>query len=121
MAIKVNGTTVIDDSRNLVNIASGLEPTSAQVLSATAGASAGAVGTYANVVHYGGELSFGATIAGSSVHPVSISKSGDYTYRVTSYVAFGSEEGALSGTWRVMASGTYSGTRSYSFLALRIS
>ena len=96
-------------------------PTATQVLTANAGASAGAVGTYANVVHYGGELNFGDTIAGSSVHPVSISKGNDYTYRITSYVAFGSLESALSGTWRVMASGAYSGTRSYSFLALRIS
>ena len=102
----VNATAFVGDGSALT----GVIPTTA-----------GAVGTYANVVHYGDELNFGDTIAGSSVHPVGISKGNDYTYRITSYVAFGSLESALSGTWRVMASGAYSGIRSYSFLALRIS
>ena len=81
----------------------------------------GAVGTYANVVYYGAELSFGDTVAGSSLYPATISKSGDYTYRTGATVAFGSTAVALSGTWRVMASANPGSTRTYYFLALRIS
>ena len=81
----------------------------------------GAVGTYANVVYYGAELSFGDTVAGSSLYPATISKSGDYTYRTGATVAVGSNAGALSGTWRVMASANPGSTRTYYFLALRIS
>ena len=95
--------------------------TEAGVLTATAGASFGGVGTYAYVVYWGGELYAGNTIAGSSIHPATISKSTDVTSVPASTVLFGSEESALSGTWRLMSSARYSGTRSYGILALRIS
>ena len=101
-------------------LASG-EPTTAQVLSATAGATQGAVGTYADVVSYMGEKYFGDTVSGSTIRPVTISKSANVTSSVGTTVAFGSEESSLSGTWRLMSSARYSGTRSYGFLALRIS
>ena len=58
MAIKVNGTTVIDDSRNLINIASG----------AGASTTAGAVSTYAFLVGYiSSPTGFNISIAGSNL------------------------------------------------------
>jgi len=80
MAIKVNGTTVIDDSRNLVNIASG------------AGSSTTLydVGTYLFARHgvADGELERGETTAGSNLAP----SSADGITRGT----------RPSGTWRTM-------------------
>lgn len=79
-------------------------PTTAQVLSATAGASAGAVGTYA-FARLGTNLAFNATVAGSSLTPTSAaysvykgSSAGD-----TATLAVGT---ALSGTWRAMGTQT---------------
>lgn len=84
MAIKVNGTTVIDDSRNLVNIVSG------------AGSSTdfNAVGTYATLFHNSGpDYSPGSSVAinGSTSFrfmSINLSNSGYTTYP--------------SGTWRCM-------------------
>jgi hypothetical protein len=67
--------------------ASGGAPTTAQVLSATAGASAGAVGTYALCAYNGGAVSLGSTV--SSLLNFS-SASGD-------------TQTGTSGTWRCMA------------------
>jgi hypothetical protein len=73
------------------------------VLNATAGASAGAVGTYA-FARRAANLSFGATVAGSSLFPTSaayqIVESG-----VTAGAAL-SLGSALSGTWRAMGTNT---------------
>jgi hypothetical protein len=84
MAIKVNGTTVIDDSRNLVNIASG------------AGSSTdfNAVGTYAALFHNTGpDYAPGSAVAvnGSTSFrfmSINLSHSGYSVYP--------------SGTWRTM-------------------
>ena len=106
MAIKVNGTTVIDDNRNLVNIASGLTPTTTQVLSATAGASAGAVGTYimARQITAGAEYILGSTVSGSSLYPAN-------TYNSTYLSGYDTRYGSLSGTWRCMGvTALYSGS-----------
>lgn len=86
MAIKVGGTTVIDDSRNLVNIVSG----------AGASTTAGDVGTYAMAgkMNQYPALNFGGTMGGSSLTPRSAS--GNYG-SVTS----------LSGTWRLMGYNGY--------------
>jgi len=102
--------------------AGGGAPSTADVLSATAGASAGAVGTYAWVVDYATGRSFGATVAGSTIRPGGIYKSGNAETTWLSTVALGSSEGTLSGTWRVMSGPNYiNSTRTYIFLALRIS
>ena len=73
------------------------------ILNATAGASAGAVGTYA-FARRAANLSFGATVAGSSLFPTSaayqIIESG-----VTAGAAL-SLGSALSGTWRAMGTNT---------------
>jgi hypothetical protein len=141
MALQIAGTTVVDNSRNLVNIAGGTvpnatnvtgtgtgsivtsalatgtassstflrgdrtwaappeapAPTTNQVLTATAGASAGAVGTYA----LAGKLSFaesttGETVAGSSLYYYYLA--GDTTGRNVLLTS----SPALSGTWRGM-------------------
>jgi hypothetical protein len=80
MAIKVNGTTVIDDSRNLVNIVSG----------AGASTTAGDVGTYAfcqtdsNDTAEAGDTVAGSTLSWSNLQMLL------------------SASPALTGTWRVM-------------------
>ena len=80
MAIKVNGTTVIDDSRNLVNIASG----------AGASTTAGDGGTYGYFFNDGAsgtdDKSFGQTAPASLL----MWKNGTFI---------------TAGTWRAMGSG----------------
>lgn len=118
MAIKVNGTTVIDDSRNISNVGTvtatsfsgngsaltgiSTTPTTADVLSATAGASAGAVGTYAALqMTSAGTNSAGYTRAGSSLY---------YT-NFFAYGGAGYQYSSPAGTWRLMGStGYYQGS-----------
>jgi hypothetical protein len=94
MAIKVNGTTVIDDSRNLVNIASG----------AGSSTTYGDVGTYVTAffASYGVAVLGGATIAGSSL------KMADDPPEATPFLETTSQSyqystAGLSGTWRQMS------------------
>ena len=91
MAIKVNGTTVIDDSRNLVNIASG----------AGSSTTFGAVGTYV-LGAYQDSVSAGSTYAGSSIYPSAQVRAGSLSAdsRETSEMVRSGT--ALSGTWRAM-------------------
>ena len=82
----------------------------------------GAVGTYAFVIDYGAAQNIGSTIAGSTIRPALIYKPGNIETSVASYLAHGSQESTLSGTWRIMSSKNQaSSTNSYYFLALRIS
>jgi hypothetical protein len=79
-------------------------PTTAQVLTATAGASAGAVGTYALASRAGlttGDVSAGGTLAGSALRRQS-AVVGIIT--PANNMPYGS---ALSGTWRAMSDYTY--------------
>ncbi len=96
-------------------------PTTAQVLSATAGASAGAVGTYAwAVTGSATNLAFGATLAGSSFSPGSFwtdSASSGGAYNISVMTA---KNNVQAGTWRIMGS-TNGNQASQSFLVLRIS
>ena len=111
MAIKVNGTTVIDDSRNISNVGTitatsfsgngsaltgiSTTPTTADVLSATAGATLGAVGTYVLAKYaFDTTAAAGSTHAGSNLQPVSLSHISYYTSTPSG--------SALSGTWRAM-------------------
>jgi hypothetical protein len=74
-------------------------PTTENVLAATAGASAGAIGTYAMARRSGTSIAaFGSTVAGSQLVPSGITESG---------VVYGSGLGLLSGTWRCMGRGEY--------------
>jgi hypothetical protein len=82
-------------------------PTTTQVLDATAGASAGAVGTYSWAYkNNAGSIAYGATVAGSSINPAST----DLTSVNTG--------AAHSGTWRAL--GALAGT-GWVTLCLRIS
>ncbi len=113
MAIKVNGTTVIDDSRNLVNIASGAGSSTAF----------GAVGTYAwgrpaSLTSYalGATASGLKTMLGNGIIPYYNDQSswlGAQDNIVTS----------MSGTWRHMSmAGTWTnGGKGYTGLWVRIS
>lgn len=101
MAVTVSGTSITFNDGTTQTTAAGV-PTTTQVLNATAGASVGAVGSYAflrrinNVGDTRGNiLNPGATIAGSLMR----------------YADTSSLSGTPSGTWRCMgyASAYYSG------------
>lgn len=93
MAIKVNGTTVIDDSRNLVNIVSG------------AGSSTdfNAVGTYtlSGIKQTGARITYsaGTTFASSSLFKPNTTAAYNQMEKNLNY---GSQSSGLSGTWRLM-------------------
>ena len=98
MAIKVNGTTVIDDSRNITNVG-GLKTVNGNSLVGSGDISAGASTSYADVGTYvfatiPGSYSQinGGTIGGGSIRPANAND-----YRNVS----------LSGTWRVMGAAGY--------------
>ena len=72
-------------------------PTTGQVLSATAGASAGAVGTYimARQITNGVTYILGSTASGSALYPAN-------TYQSSGSSGYDSRYGSLAGTWRCM-------------------
>lgn len=85
-------------------------PSTADVLAATAGATAGDVGTYVFAKRGSGsaDVAFGGTLAGSSLVPTSATSSlseGASAIGVQNTLASGS---ALSGTWRAMGTYDYS-------------
>lgn len=92
MAITVSGTTITFNDGTTQTTAGGA-PTTAQVLSATAGATAGAVGTYAFCFE-GNYNTPGTTRAGSALR---------YS------AGNGSLGGTPGGTWRCMSYSSYSG------------
>jgi hypothetical protein len=115
MAIKVNGTTVIDDSRNVQNVGgfrtvNGTSVVGSGNISAGASTSYGAVGTYVvagetmteNETIYGGNTRSGSTLkthlnspypeVGGQAMPM-------YEQYNTNYAT----SSGLSGTWRMMA------------------
>lgn len=83
-------------------------PSTADVLSATAGASAGGVGTYATGYSNTGTVSIGSTAAGSSLRGYNT-----WTGATTNP--------SFSGTWRVMGAATNTTESAPSALFLRIS
>lgn len=72
------------------------------ILSATAGASAGDVGTYMIARRAGVVVSFGSTTAGSGLTPISVMTGITNSYVPNSGGAF-SGGAAQSGTWRCMS------------------
>jgi len=115
MAIKVNGTTVIDDSRNLVNILSG----------AGGSTTYGDVGTYCNGVRYSGtQHAKGDTVAGSNLGIYEMVTGDNVTLNSNVGINIsGTTTGntSLSGTWRWMSASTRTGTISRCGLLVRIS
>jgi hypothetical protein len=103
-----NNTTFLRGDKTWQTIST--SPTTGQVLTATAGASSGAVGTYAFVnQRTSGTTAFGSTRAGSSLFPCGIDQN---------YITF-TMGSSLSGTWRCMGDIPLSGY--YITLFLRIS
>lgn len=112
MAIKVNGTTVIDDNRNLINIASG----------AGSSTTYGDVGTYLFGYEDLGNVTENTTIAGSSLFPGGLrGLSGDVPVDggQSAWVTRGGT--ALSGTWRRMFRANTGGNDFKAGLYVRIS
>ena len=107
MAIKVNGTTVIDDSRNLVNIVSG----------AGSSTTFGDVGTYtAGFGANNTEVTEGDTISGSLLRHFKSNQIGSsFRYNVNGGDL---ESTGLSGTWRAMSHATVPSFSTYTSAAL---
>lgn len=121
MAITVGGTSITFNDGTTQSTAAGA-PTTAQVLNATAGASVGAVGSYATLSKPSSSSSVvtpGTTIAGSSLR-----YSGGFAVG-SSTISAGVSATAPAGTWRCMGyvNDKYNccGTVGMSTLFLRIS
>lgn len=106
MAIKVNGTTVIDDSRNLSNVG-GLKTVNGTSIVGSGNISAGASTTYNAVGTYifgytTSKVTNNSTKSGSSIEPAGIGYQDPVSddNQATGYGTKGSS--TLSGTWRVM-------------------
>lgn len=110
MAIKVNGTTVIDDSRNLTSVG-GLKTVGGTSILGSGNIDAGApttlnsVGTYAAIQF---------DTAGVPIQPGTATAASSYT---TKYISCGDRfsfptTNTISGTWRCMGynTGNYGGT-----------
>jgi hypothetical protein len=121
MAIKVNGTTVINDSRALSNIASvdaGTVSAMSAALPAPSIPSGGAVGSYsmgrpANATtYYAGDTA-------SSVYEVSPATNAGYNiwFTGTSW-SNGPATGVLSGTWKAMGTAYGDSVNNYGFSGL---
>lgn len=117
MAIKVGGTTVIDDSRNLSNIAGGLKTVNSTSLFGSgdieAGASTtyGAVGTYVHAARQAGNLIANTTYSGSSFRTGGVQG----PTNGQNYITYGS---TLSGTWRAMGTASGYAYSNYWFVTL---
>jgi len=103
MAITVSGTSITFNDGTTQTTAGGGAPTTAQVLNATAGASVGAVGTYAWL----GETATtataaGSTRAGSALRYAGILTNTSYTATVITGVTSVGAGGTPAGTWRAM-------------------
>lgn len=113
MAIKVGGTTVIDDSRNISNVGglktvNGTSILGSGDIEAGASTDTGAVGTtifgYTSI-SASGTLPFGSTRSGSSVYPMALMATGGPgtgDYGTGSGPQYAQRAGGQSGTWRVM-------------------
>lgn len=126
MAIQVSSTTVIDNSRNLNNIAGADATTVSSLEAAGLGGSStdyGAVGTYVAAyveLSSGAVLNDNATVAGSGLRQSTV-QGGFFTSASTTSIA--NVSAGLSGTWRHMSSlkNTAGSTRWNNSLWVRIS
>jgi hypothetical protein len=115
MPVTINGTAGVTFNDSTTQ---GTAFNATAVLNATAGASAGAVGTYARayLLPNVGVASFGNTFAGSNLRVA------QYTWQAGYNTYFNSTQIALSGTWRYLGGGDTETLRSSSqAVFLRIS
>lgn len=116
MTITVGGTAITFNDGTTQSTAGGTVNTT-NVLNATAGASAGAVGSYMMAAPSTNPTTFGATKAGSGLYPTG-------AFNNIGYVACSAGVGAgaaQSGTWRCMGYTTQYSLFSSATLWLRIS
>jgi hypothetical protein len=120
-----NNTTFLRGDRTWQTI--NTSPTTDQVLAATAGASYGAVGTYAWLASRDtSSIVAGSTYAGSGLVPAGVystSSLSDNSVASGNQSAIGVGSGALSGTWMAMGSFTFGDGNAYTrgTLFLRVS
>ncbi len=129
MAIKVNGTTVIDDSRNISNVGTVTATSFSGNGSALTGIDTappttfGDVGTYA-FLYYTTTVVDGTTYAGSGLYPAGIFNwnpiGGDSFTGGTDAIATRGPT-AVSGTWRAMGRVNWSSAKVSLTLFVRIS
>ena len=112
MASSLNGTGVTFSDATTQSTAAVVNTTT--VLSATAGATAGAVGTYAFLKTETASIGFGTTLAGSSLLPLGILE----LCGTANFLYGGS---AQAGTWRCMGYLVFGGAGRRGTLFLRIS
>jgi hypothetical protein len=122
MAIKVNGTTVIDDSRNVQNVGgfktvNGTSVVGSGNISAGASTSLGAVGTYA----YGrpaNNTSYGVGATASNITTLSAYGTNvPYWWPASGFQSVGTSQ-QLSGTWRTMTGAHSIGTGTYEYSSM---
>tara|TARA_R110000744_G_scaffold378828_2_gene495552 strand:- start:11 stop:355 length:345 start_codon:yes stop_codon:yes gene_type:complete len=108
MAIKVNGTTVIDDSRNLTSVG-GLKTVGGTSILGSGNIDAGAPTTLNSVGTYAA-MQFGGVV----IQPGTATAASSY---ICQYISCGDRfsfpsSGTISGTWRCMGynNGSYGGT-----------
>ena len=104
MGISISGTTLtFNDATTQTTAATAAAlVTTTNVLNATAGASVGAVGTYAFLVdttNSNSNVAAGSTIAGSSL------RYGNLSIDACGALSLGRYSGTPSGTWRIMGYG----------------
>lgn len=119
MPSSLNGTgiTFSDSSTQSTAATAAALVTTTNVLNATAGASAGAVGTYAFLSSQA-DTAFNGTRAGSSLRTNVVSRYSDCNY----IAALNDNTGATqSGTWRCMGNGSIGGATGRVTVWLRIS
>ena len=98
----VTETKIADGAVTAAKLAVGAISTTS-VLAATAGASAGAVGTYAFLARQSGGMTAGTTYAGSELEWTSAYNGASLA--VNNNLVSGGLNGVQSGTWRAMGSG----------------
>lgn len=118
MAVTINGTSGITFNDSSVQASSA--STTASVLSATAAASVGAVGTYAFLVRNADSSTLipGSTLAGSSLVYGAITAQNAYIYNTA---VDGQSTTSPSGTWRLMGHFAVTADATKASLWLRIS
>jgi hypothetical protein len=111
MAIKVNGTTVIDNSRNFTNIAGGFKTVNGTSVVGSGNISAGAsttqgeVGTYA-FLSCNTRTNFGTTRSGSSLYRCAMTVFSTPSYNSDDSAMITVSSSTVSGTWRCMGGNT---------------
>ena len=111
-AAELAGVLPAIDGSALTGISS--TPTTADVLSATAGATAGDVGTYAFLISAStSDFTFGSTLAGSSLRPsgvTTVSSSSSVTTANLNAGYVSTQNTTQAGTWRCMGRADYTET-----------